>query len=35
MRELLLFDMVYYNLINGMRLIAREVKDTNAISLDS
>jgi acetyl/propionyl-CoA carboxylase alpha subunit len=31
----LLFDMVYDNLINGMRLIAREVKDTNAISLDS
>ncbi len=28
----LLFDMVYDNLINGMRLIAREVKDTNAIS---
>ena len=31
----LLFDMVYDNLINGMRMIAREVKDTNAISLES
>ena len=31
----LLFDMVYDNLINGMRMIAREVMDTNAISLES
>ena len=31
----LLFDMVYDNLINSMSLIAREAKDTNAISLES
>jgi acetyl/propionyl-CoA carboxylase alpha subunit/acetyl-CoA carboxylase beta subunit len=31
----LLFDMVYDNLINSMGLIAREAKDTNAISLES
>jgi acetyl/propionyl-CoA carboxylase alpha subunit/acetyl-CoA carboxylase beta subunit len=31
----LLFDMVYDNLINSMGMIAREAKDTNAISAES